>query len=108
MFVYRFKVGGAFSGDDYENEETADNIFQARNSYKKQHGSSNYNNSSSYSYSSSNQNADNRKNDKSIFFNELNCEMVGIASRYSRYITYNSDYIDVHVYAHVYISEIVF
>lgn len=34
--------------------------------------------------------------------------MVGIASRYSRYITYNSDYIDVHVYAHVYISEIVF
>ncbi len=108
MVIYRFKIGGAFSGDEYQDEASADNLFQARNSYKKTHGATAYHSQSNCTPSSSIQSGDNRKNDKSIILNELNARMNQIANSYSRQITYNSDYIDVHVYSHVYINEIVF
>lgn len=110
MGFYYFKVNPAFSGEGYAKDEspaTNSNSYSAPvSSSSRYRSSSSYHNSSSSSHSSST--GDTRKVDKAIILNELNSKMSRIASNYSRSITYNSDYVDVHVYSHVYGHEIVF
>lgn len=109
MIVYIVKVGGAFTGEYYDDRDGS--LFSKSSSTNSYSGSSNvgrYNNSyESNASTTSNGNKDNRKTD-SYFLNNLSAEMREICDRYSRPIDLLNDGVYVTVRFEILFKQIIF